>query len=79
MRTLLQRIAVLALPLAVLMVSACSDHHWSHHDRNAWQNEAYNLRSSGYRYDERGTYNDGSWYDGGGRHDGGDRWSWLRW
>jgi hypothetical protein len=79
MRTLLQRIAFLALPLAFSMVSACSGHHRFHHDRDAWHDEAYNRESSGDRYDRRDPYNSWGRYNREDRYDGNDWRPWLRW
>ena len=79
MRTLLQRIAFLALPLTLLVVSACSGHHRFHHDRDAWRDKAYDRGSSVDRYDRRDPYNGGGQYKRGGRYDGNDWGSWLRW
>jgi hypothetical protein len=76
MRTLLQRIAFLALPLALLAVSACSGHHRFHNDRDAWNDQAYDRRDSVDRYDRRDSYNGWSQDNGRGRYNGGQ---WLRW
>jgi hypothetical protein len=79
MRTLVQRIAFWALPLALLGVSACSGHHRFHPDRDAWPDEAYDRGASVDRYDGRGPYSGWGRYNRGDRYDGEDRWSWLRW
>ena len=76
MRTVLQRIAFLALPLALLAVSACSGHRRFHHDRDAWRDEAYDRGSSVDRYDRRDSYNGWGQDNGRGRYNGGE---WLRW
>jgi hypothetical protein len=76
MRTLLQRIAFLALPLAFLAVSACSGHRRFHHERDAWNDEAYDHRSSVDRYDRRDSYNGWGQDNGRGRYNGGE---WFRW
>ena len=78
MRTAVQRLAFWALPLALLVVSACSGHHRSHHDRDAWRDEAYDRGASRDRYDGRGPYNDWGQHQKGGRYGGDDKWSWLR-
>jgi hypothetical protein len=79
MRTLLQRIAVLALPFTLLVVSACSGHHRFHHEHDAWRDEAYDRESSVDHYDGRGPHNGWGQYNRGGRYDGNDREPWLRW
>lgn len=79
MRTVLQKIAFLALPLAVLVVSACSGHHQSYHDRYAWHEGDYDRGSSVDRYDERGSYDGEGRYTSGGRYDGGNRGFGFRW
>ena len=79
MRTVLQRIAFLALPLALLVVSACSDHHRFYHDRDAWHDETYDRGASVDRYDGRDPYNGWGQYNRRGRYDGDDLASWLRW
>ena len=76
MRTVLQRIAFLALPLALLAVSACSGHRRFYHDRDAWSDEAYDRGSSVDRYDRRDSYNGWGQNNGRGRYNGGE---WLRW
>ena len=79
MRTLLQRIAFLALPLALLAVSACSGHRRFHHDRDVWRDEAYDRGASVDHDDRRDSYNGWGQYKREGRYDGDDRGSWLRW
>ena len=79
MRTLVQRLAFLTLPLALLGVSACSSHHRSYHDRDVWRDEAYDRGASRDRYGGRGPYNDWGQHQRGGQY-GGDEWgSWLHW
>ena len=79
MRTLLQRIAFLALPFALVMVSACSGHHRFHHDRDPWHGEAQNRESSVDRYDGRNPHNSWGLYTRGDRYDANDWRPWLRW
>jgi hypothetical protein len=79
MQTLVQRIAFLTLPLALLVVSACSGHHRFHHDRDVWHDEAYDRGASRDRYDGRGPYNGWGQHNRGGRYDGGDLGAWFRW
>jgi hypothetical protein len=78
-RTLLQRIAFLALPFALVMVSACSGHHRFHHDRDGWHDKAYDRESSVDRYDGRDRHNSWDRYNRGDRYDGNDWRPWLRW
>jgi hypothetical protein len=79
MQTLVQRLAFLTLPLALLVVSACSGHHRSHRDRDAWHDEAYDRGASRDRYDGRGRYSGWGQHNRGGRYDGGDLGAWFRW
>jgi len=79
MRTLLQRIAYLALPLALLGVSACSGPRRFHHDRDAWHDEAYDRGPSVDQHDGRGPYNGEGRYNSEDRYGGNDMWSWRRW
>ena len=80
MRTLVQRIAFLALPLALLMVSACgSHHHRSPHNRDAWHDGAYDRESSRDRHDRRDRYKNEDQYNRGNRYGGNDWSPWLRW
>jgi len=79
MRTIFQRIAVLALPFTLLMVSACSGHHRFHHDRDTWHDKTYDRGSSVDRYNGRGPYNDWGQYKRGDRYDGNGWGSWPRW
>jgi len=76
MRTVLHRIAFLALPLALVGVSACSGHRRFHHDRAAWHDEAYDQGSSVDRYDRRSSYNDWGQENRRGRYHGGE---WFHW
>ena len=79
MRTLLQRIVFQALPVALLVVSACSGHHQFHHNRDAWHDEAYDRESSVDGYDGRDPHNNWDRYNRGERYDGNDWRPWLRW
>ena len=76
MRTVLPRIAFLALPLVLLAMSACSGHHRFHHDRDAWHDQADDRGYSVDRYDRRNSSNGWDQDNGRGRYNGG---KWFRW
>lgn len=80
MRMVIQKIAFLVLPLALLLVSACgSHHHRSHHDRDGWHDGAYDRGDSRDRYDGRDRHKNGDQYHRGDRYGGNDWSPWLRW
>ena len=76
MRTLLPRIAFLALPLALLAVSACSGHPGSITIATRGTTRRTTVRSSVDRYDRRDSYNGWGQDNGRGRYNGGE---WFRW
>ncbi len=79
MRTLLQKITFLTLPLTFLVISACSGHHRYHHDRDTWNDRTYDRGSSIDPYNGRDPYNRWGQYKRGGRYDGGGSRPWIRW
>lgn len=80
MRTVIQKIAFLVLPLAFLMVSACGGHHnRSSHNRDGWHDGARDRESSEDRHDRRDRHKNGDHHHRGDRY-GSNEWRpWLRW
>ncbi|NOT56857.1 MAG: hypothetical protein HOP18_19845 [Deltaproteobacteria bacterium] len=82
MRTFIQRIVFLVLPLTLtfVMVSACGSHrHRTPYDRDARHDGTYDRESSEDRHDRRDRDKHGD-HDHRGDRDGGNDWRpWLRW